>query len=71
VGERERVLTSVPTHSTLLNLTSTCSFVSLLTYQLTIRTKVGELERVLLEQGLFYRFAGSWLAAHPGDPALA
>ena len=30
--------------------------------------KVGELERVLLEQGLFYRFAGSWLAAHPGDP---
>merc|ERR1740130_1423781 len=31
--------------------------------------KVGELERVLLEQGLFYRFAGSWLVAHPGDPA--
>ena len=31
--------------------------------------KVGELERVLLEQGLFYRFAGDWLTAHPGDPA--
>lgn len=31
--------------------------------------KIGELERILLEQGLFYRFAGDWLEAHKGYPA--
>ena len=30
---------------------------------------VGELERALLQQGLFYRFAGEYLAAHVGTPA--
>ena len=30
---------------------------------------MGELERALLQQGLFYRFAGEYLAAHVGTPA--
>ena len=30
---------------------------------------VGELERNLLQQGLFYRFAGEYLSAHVGNPA--